>query len=272
MPPEPHPEPGLGAIVLLGGRSTRMGTAKALLDWHGSTMARRITAILARAASPVVAVHEAGQALPPLPEAELVSDSQPDRGPLEGIAAGMRALAGRCRCVFVSGTDAPFLHPDFVRCVARAVNGHEIAAPGSAERSHPLAAVYRIELLARIEQLLSSDRLRVGELLEGGDTVRLDAAGLAHPESLRNLNTPDDYATALAQPEPEIVINAAGAARTLLGFASVTVAAATLGRAITATCPGGLPAGASLALNDRPLPSSDPDVPLVSGDVVTVHA
>ncbi|MDX6494810.1 MAG: molybdenum cofactor guanylyltransferase, partial [Gaiellales bacterium] len=53
MPSEPH-EPGLGAIVLVGGRSIRMGSAKALLDWHGSTMARRVTGIVGRAASPVV--------------------------------------------------------------------------------------------------------------------------------------------------------------------------------------------------------------------------
>src|SRR5438067_1561794 len=150
MPSERH-EPGLGAIVLVGGRSTRMGTAKALLDWHGSPLARRVTGILGRAARPVVVVHEPGQELPPLPGTELVADATPGRGPLEGIAAGMRVLAGRCRYVFVSGTDLPLLHPDFVRSVARALDGHEIAAPVADGRSHPLAAVYRIETLSRIE-------------------------------------------------------------------------------------------------------------------------
>src|SRR2546426_8604309 len=185
MPSESH-EPGLGAVVLVGGRSTRMGPSKALLDWHGSTMARRVAGILGRAAWPVVVVHEQGQELPPLPGVELVADAAPGRGPLEGIAAGMRALAGRCRCVFVSGTDLPLLHPEFVRALTRALDGHQIVAPVADGRSHPLAAVYRIETLDRIEVLLADDQLRAMALLESSGAHHVEAGSLPHPESLRN--------------------------------------------------------------------------------------
>jgi len=34
-------------IVLAGGRSTRMGTPKAWLDWHGSTLLHRTCAVVA---------------------------------------------------------------------------------------------------------------------------------------------------------------------------------------------------------------------------------
>ena len=110
--------PRLGAIVLAGGRSSRMGAPKALLDWHGGTLVRRVTGILQRIADPVVVVHADGQELPPLVGVERVVDRAPDRGPLEGIAAGLRAVAGRCPAVFVSGTDLPFLHPDLVLALA----------------------------------------------------------------------------------------------------------------------------------------------------------
>ena len=49
--------PDLAAIVLAGGRSSRMGTAKAGLDWHGIPLLRRVTGILQRLAAPVVVVH-----------------------------------------------------------------------------------------------------------------------------------------------------------------------------------------------------------------------
>ena len=271
MPSERY-EPELGAIVLVGGRSTRMGTAKALLDWHGSTMARRVTGIVGRAARPVVAVHEAGQELPPLPGAELVADAAPGRGPLEGIAAGMRVLAGRCRCVFVSGTDLPLLHPDFVRSIARALDGHEIVAPVAGERSHPLAAVYRIEVLDRIETLLAGDQLRATALLDSPGTHRLDAGSLPHPESLRNLNTPEEYARAIAEPEPEIVVEALGAADRRTGFVTRPVRAATLGRLVAAVGVADLLAGDfALALNGVPL-QRDPATPLVAGDRIAVTA
>jgi molybdopterin-guanine dinucleotide biosynthesis protein A len=268
MPSESH-EPGLGAIVLVGGRSTRMGTAKALLDWHGSTMARRVTGIVGRAASPVVVVHEAGQELPPLPGVELVADASPGRGPLEGIAAGMRALTGRCRCVFVSSTDLPHLHPEFVRSVARALDGHEVVAPVADGRSHPLAAVYRIEALDRVEMLLADEQRRATALLESAVAHGLDAATLPHPESLRNVNTPQEYAQAIAEPEPEIVIDAFGAAGPLLGFTTLSLRAATLGRAIAAAGIADVLGDLSLELNGEPL-QRDPATPLVAGDTIAV--
>ena len=49
--------PHVGAMVLAGGRSTRMGAPKALLDWHGGTLVRRVSGILQRVADPVVVVH-----------------------------------------------------------------------------------------------------------------------------------------------------------------------------------------------------------------------
>ena len=198
----------LGAIVLAGGRSSRMGAPKALLDWHGGTLVRRVTGILQRVADPVVVVHADGQELPPLPGVERVVDRAPDRGPLEGMAAGLRAVAGRCPAVFVSGTDLPFLHPDLVLALAAARAEHDVAVPVADGHVHHLCAVYRTDLLPAVERQLAGDRLRVGLLLEGIDVLRLDANALPHPESLRNLNTHDSYRQALAEPQPRIALPA----------------------------------------------------------------
>jgi molybdopterin-guanine dinucleotide biosynthesis protein A len=62
-------------VVLAGGRSSRMGTAKAPLEWHGSTLLRRTAGIVARATGgPVVVVRPTGQDLPELPEGTVVAD------------------------------------------------------------------------------------------------------------------------------------------------------------------------------------------------------
>src|SRR5262245_66621206 len=98
-------------IVLAGGRSSRMGTPKAALEWHGSTLLRRVTGIVARGVDgPVVVVRAPGQELPPLPErVTVVEDAREGRGPLMGIAAGLAAL--EADAAFVSSTDVPLLHP-----------------------------------------------------------------------------------------------------------------------------------------------------------------
>ena len=55
-------------VVLAGGRSTRMGTAKADLEWHGSTLLHRVCGLIDRVVDgPVVVVRAPGQELPPLP-------------------------------------------------------------------------------------------------------------------------------------------------------------------------------------------------------------
>ena len=96
-----------------------MGTPKAALEWHGSTLLRRVTGIVARATGgPIVVVRAPGQELPALPRGvEVTEDAREGRGPLQGLAAGLAAVGGRAEVTFVSSTDAPLLHPAFVRLV-----------------------------------------------------------------------------------------------------------------------------------------------------------
>src|SRR5436305_14405611 len=95
-----------------------MGAAKASLEWHGSTLVRRVAGILGRTLDgPVVIVRARGQALPELPGCEVVDDARGDRGPLEGLRAGLLAVGGRAEVAFVAGVDTPLLHPAFVEAV-----------------------------------------------------------------------------------------------------------------------------------------------------------
>jgi len=209
------------SIVLAGGRSSRMGASKALLDWHGMPLVARIAGIALRECSPVVVVGEAG--LPVPADVERVADRHPGRGPLEGIAAGMRALAGRADAAIVTSTDAPFLHPVFLRGVAAALGSHDAAVPIADGREHPLAACWSLAALTAVEAALASDRLRVRSLLDELDVAFVDAAGLGHAESLRNLNTPEDYRAGLGEPLPRVTVIRPGGERTLRRAASLPV-------------------------------------------------
>ena len=122
-------------IVLAGGRSSRMGTPKAALEWHGSTLLRRSVGILARATDgPVLVVRAPGQALPDLPpHVRVVDDPREGLGPVQGLAAGLAAAAGLADVAFVCSTDLPFLHPAFVRRVLRAADdGADVGLPSPA--------------------------------------------------------------------------------------------------------------------------------------------
>ena len=106
----------VAGILLAGGRSTRMGRPKAELAWGGRTLVEHVAATLAQAVDgPVVVVRAPGQRLPDLPAGvEVAEDAVEGRGPLEGIAAGLRAIESRADAAFVTSTDVPFLRAAFV--------------------------------------------------------------------------------------------------------------------------------------------------------------
>ena len=185
-------------IVLAGGRSSRMGTPKAGLEWHGSTLLRHVAGVVGSAAGPVIVVRAAGQEMPTLPDGvRVVEDAREGRGPLEGLRAGLRGLEPAVEAAYVAAVDLPFLTPEAVRrALAALAEGVDAAVPRAGGRAHPLAAAYRATVLPVVDGLLAEGRARMGDLLE-----RLDVAWLEEePEALQNLNTPADYARARALP------------------------------------------------------------------------
>ena len=242
--------------MLAGGGSRRMGSPKALLDWHGAALVRRVAGLLARVAGTVVVVGAAGQRLPEIPEALVVADAAPGNGPLEGIAAGLRALEGRCELAFVAATDLPLLHPAFARAVLDEVGDLDAAVPELDGRLHPLAAAYRVSQAGRAAQLLAAGERRATALAGGPASRRLSAAALPHPESLRNVNTREEYELLLRLPEPVVHVDGA------------RWPAATLGRLLDR--PGSpLAPEAAIRLNGERI-GPDPTLPLVEGDELSV--
>jgi molybdopterin-guanine dinucleotide biosynthesis protein A len=188
----------VGGVVLAGGRSFRMGRPKATLEWHGSTLVRRVSGLVARAVEgPVVVVRAPGQELPELPF-EVVEDAREGEGPLQGLAAGLGALRGRAEIAYVSAVDVPLLDPAFVRRVVEAVGDADAAVPVGPQ---PLAAAYRVELADTAERLLAGGERRARALLE---VCRVRWVQEAGPESL---DDPAAYAAARARPAPEVVVD-----------------------------------------------------------------
>jgi molybdopterin-guanine dinucleotide biosynthesis protein A len=205
-----------------------MGTPKAALEWHGSTLLYRTVAIVARATGgPVVVVRASGQELPDLPQGtQVVDDPRQGKGPVQGIAAGLAALEGRAEAAFICSTDMPFLHPAFIRRVLRVIEIEDdaradVALPVGRGYPQPLAAAYRVSLAATAERLVKEDRLRPAFLFSECAVARLDDAALqADPligaldpdlDSLVNINTAEDYLQARARPAPKVTVQLFGA-------------------------------------------------------------
>jgi molybdenum cofactor guanylyltransferase len=192
----------VAGIVLCGGQSKRMGTPKAWLPIAGELLLPRVVRLLGSAVSPIVVVAAPAQGLPPLPDAvSVVRDEQEGRGPLQGLAAGLAALEGLADAAYVSSCDVPFLRPAFVGRMIELLGDHAICLPFVDGFQHPLAAVYRVDVLPAVRKLLAENRMRPAFLFDvvPARIVNADELRDVDPtfESLRNVNTPEDYERAL---------------------------------------------------------------------------
>ena len=259
-----------------------MGTPKATLEWHGSTLLRRTAGVLARATGgPVVVVRAPGQDLPALPEGTLVTDDPREgKGPVQGIAAGLAALRGRADAAFIASTDMPFLHPAFIRRVLGVLGDGDtidVALPFARGYRQPLAAAYRVSLADTAERLVKAGRLRPAFLFEECAVGTLDDAALKQDpvlaaldpdlDSVVNVNTQADYQEARARPAPDVTVRLLGTLTTSGGSSGPhTVRAATVAAAAGAL---GLVLDrhVTAALNGDQI-TRDGETPLVAGDTV----
>ena len=192
------------ALVLAGGRSSRMGRDKAVLPFGDATLIEHLLATLTPRFTDIVVVASPAQALPPL-EARVVRDAIAYDGPAAGLAAGLRAMQNDV--AFVTSCDGIGVHLPLVEFLLGEVTGHDAVLPVWDGRPQPLRAVYRRTALAPLErQLALGDRrlLNLFDAIEvrhvGEDEIRrADAEG----RSFVNLNNPEDYAEARRRLEME---------------------------------------------------------------------
>jgi len=180
----------LAGVVLAGGASRRMGRDKATALYDGRTMVETVVDVVARCCSPVFVIAAPGQALPDLPGVTVLRDEVRGVGPLLATARGLRAAADAgAQRAFVCAVDMPHLTTDLITDLA-AHDGADIVLPWDG-RDHYLAGVYRTELAARADALVTAGERSMRAL---ADTVNTQRIVLAPTAVLTNVNTPAEMA------------------------------------------------------------------------------
>jgi len=181
-----------------------MGRDKASLPFGPELMLQRVLRLVSEGLSggPIVVVAAREQQLPPLPATvQIARDQHPERGPLEGLAAGMEVLAELADTAFVTSCDVPLLNPDVIRLLLSTPGEWDAVVPQEERFLHPLCAVYRTSTLATIRQLLTSAEYRPRAMFQQVATRYVPVEQMRTVDhdlrSLLNLNHPEDYQRAL---------------------------------------------------------------------------
>jgi molybdenum cofactor guanylyltransferase len=182
------------AFILAGGRSSRMGTDKALLPFGEQTLLERA---LCTASAVAATVFIAGARERYARYGHVIEDVFPDCGPLGGIHAALDGT--RTELNLMLSVDTPLMGPKFLMWLleqARA-SSELIVVPKALGGLQPLAAVYRRPLRVVAERALKDGDYKIDHLFTLVPTRYITedeiiSAGFS-PAIFRNVNTFEEY-------------------------------------------------------------------------------
>ncbi len=201
------------AIILAGGRGSRIGQHKATLRLGGVTLIERTVAELRRAFDDIVVVAAPESEGPELPalgavagEVTIVRDAAAFQGPAGALARGLHAT--RHEIAFACSCDLPMLRSEVASWLLSLIDGrgtadlrYDAVIPRIGGRLQPLHAAYRRRCAGAVDAMLSRGERRL-RAVAGAVNARIISEAeyrLTDPDALScfNINTPRDYARAL---------------------------------------------------------------------------
>jgi molybdopterin-guanine dinucleotide biosynthesis protein A len=184
-------------FVIAGGKSSRMGTDKAFLDFAGQTLLDRALTVMGAVCNRVAIVGDPTQFAK---YESVVPDIFPGCGPLAGIHAALLHSAAELNLMLA--VDMPFVSKELLEFLFGAA-GHGnaiITVPRTSKGLQPLCAVYRRDFSTTAEQALRAGKYKIDAAFSGVPVRVLEEAELAvagfTEQSFFNVNTPQDRVVA----------------------------------------------------------------------------
>ncbi|WP_042354425.1 molybdenum cofactor guanylyltransferase [Bacillus rubiinfantis] len=187
------------AIILSGGKSSRMGTNKSLLKINNKSNIEIIIAKLKQGFDDIILVTNEPETYEFL-GVKMVTDQYPGMGPLAGLHAGLQASHDEVN--LLAACDMPFISVEAAEVLIRHLGNAHVAIPVINGKQHPLFAVYKKDLAAIAAKCIEAGRLRMQDL-QAQTTVQYvteqQFSEFAEAEISRiffNMNHPKEYETA----------------------------------------------------------------------------
>ncbi|MEH6991631.1 molybdenum cofactor guanylyltransferase [Neobacillus drentensis] len=151
------------AIILSGGKSSRMGTNKALLKLNEKTTIERMVDILKIYFDDIILVTNDMEDYQFL-GVKMVSDHYPGKGPLAGFHAGL--MASDYDVNFITACDMPFISGELAATLVSMIDHHDALVPVINGKMQTLCAVFQKKSVAKIEECIENGRLPIKQLLD----------------------------------------------------------------------------------------------------------
>ena len=180
-------------IILAGGKSSRMGTDKALMQFQGEKLIERTMRTFRSVFPQIMIITNT-----PLDyldqDAGIATDIFPGKGPLGGIYTGL--FYSPTEYAFVAACDQPFFNPEFICHMIDRIGPYDIVVPQTERGPEPLHAIYSRKCVGRIHALLGENRLKITGFYKSFRTLYIPSAEYSKFEPgekmFYNMNTLSD--------------------------------------------------------------------------------
>jgi molybdopterin-guanine dinucleotide biosynthesis protein A len=185
------------AFILTGGRSSRMGTDKAFLDFGAQTLVERALSIVATVCPQVAIVGDPAKFSR---FGAVIEDVYRDAGPLAGIHAALVQSSAELNLMLA--VDMPFVSQNLLEFLFTCAASTDalVTVPRTGRGFQPLCAVYRTRFALAAEQALRAGKNKIDAAFAGLairviEESELQGAGFS-AQLFLNVNTPEDLRAA----------------------------------------------------------------------------
>jgi len=182
-------------VILAGGKSSRMGENKALLDIGNQTSIEKIYNELKQVVDEVVIIANEPSIYDFL-NIPIYQDRYLDKGPLAGIESAMYHKSVHEQYVMVA-CDAPFINKDVLSYLLKRINKYDAVIPSYDGQIHPLSGVYSRRIYNVLHEQLKNDELKIRLLFNLIRTRYIEEFDNFSEEILTNhffnMNYPNQY-------------------------------------------------------------------------------
>jgi molybdopterin-guanine dinucleotide biosynthesis protein A len=182
----------IGAVILAGGKSLRMGTDKAVLSYEGQSFLDCISKELRSFDERILSINDGRQ----YEECgfHVVKDIFPDCGPISGLHAALCAC--KSDALFCIPCDVPLFRLSLADYIcSKAEEKYDAVIPVFKDgHIHPLCAVYKKTAVDIFEKQILSKKYKIMDAHEFMNIryIPLEAIGNAE-KYLFNVNTPEEF-------------------------------------------------------------------------------
>lgn len=183
-------KPKFSGFILTGGKSSRMGTNKALLEFKGEKLIERAICFLKNSCSQVYLsgsfeeYKEFG--------VKIIEDEISGCGPVSGIYSSLKK--SNTEWNFMLSVDIPFVNEAIITFLMLNIGDYDCIIPKHEKGIEPLVAFYNKKIVTKLEAEIANSNFKLINILSGLKTNYIDCNELLkkHPNLFVNLNYPED--------------------------------------------------------------------------------